>query len=76
MCHERIRAMKKSRAIEYQDRDEIVARMRWVEGKPWKEIRHALDIPKGSMQRIKKRIEKEMILALKIVRIVRAHNKK
>jgi len=53
------------------DRYEQVARMKYIEGRTWGQIAHALDIPKSSMERLKKRIRQDMETALHIMHMMR-----
>jgi len=56
------------------DRYELVARMKYVEGKTWAQIGRELEIPSTSLTRISKQIRRDMKLALKIIVIVRQFN--
>lgn len=60
---------------EYPDREEIIASMRYLEGRTWKEIQEALSVPSRSMDRIRARIRKKMKLALEIMALIGRHEK-
>ncbi len=60
---------------EYPDREEIIASMRYLEGRTWKEIQEALSVPSRSMDRIRARIRKKMKLALEIMALIGRHKK-
>lgn len=58
---------------EIGDREEIAARMRYLEGRHWQDIRKALDIPERSMDRIRARIRKKLKIALEIMALIDRH---
>jgi len=60
---------------EAPDRDEIAFKMRYIEGKTWKEIGQALNMSESSIKRCRRRANQKFKLSLKIMALLRVYPK-
>lgn len=56
---------------EVQSKYELVYQMKFIEGKTWTQIAKRLDMPATSLDRIKRKIRRDLHMALAVIKTVR-----